>query len=50
MWGPKIRHDTYPEESIVLLPQVNVAFGALTHKRTHTDMIRDRKGGAMKEV
>jgi hypothetical protein len=30
--GPdRPRYDTYPEESVVLLPQVNVAIGALTH-------------------
>jgi hypothetical protein len=30
--GPYLpRYDTYPEESVVLLPQINVTIGALTH-------------------
>lgn len=44
------RYDTYPEESVVFLPQVNVAIGALTHTRK-IGMIRlGRVEKAKKEI
>lgn len=49
--GVQISHDndTYPEESVVLLPQIDVAIGALTHTKYQTDHDQGGKGRAGQE-